>query len=332
MSKPNKILLIGCLGQIGQELVPALRAAYGEDKVIGADIKRASGALRGEKIRYIDLTTPSMLNQMIVEDGVDWIIHNASILSAVGEQNPELAMRVNFHHLNTVFDVCRSHPRMRLFVPSSISAFGPTTPAINTPNSTIQRPTTIYGVSKVYAELMGSYYGSRVPGFDFRCLRYPGIISATEPGGGTTDWAVDIFKHAVLYGRYEGCFLSRETTLPMMYMPDCLKATLQMMDVAESDLRSRVYNVTCMSLAPKHLEEEIRKYIPGFEVTYVEKDFRQRIADSWPRSIDDSEARSDWGWSPDYDVGKMTRHMLVAMKARMNAEGKQTVPLQNLKN
>lgn len=302
--------------------------------MIGVDIRKPRDRNFRFPVRYIDLSTPAMLNQMVVEEGVDWIIHNASILSAVGERNPDLAMQVNIDALNNVFHVARTQSsekaRIRLFVPSSISAFGPTTPRDMTPNETIQRPTTIYGVSKVYAELMGSYFNSPT-GIDFRSLRYPGILSASEPGGGTTDWAVHIFQQAVLYGKYEGCFLSPHTKLPMMHMADCIKATMQVMDADDSNWSTRVFNVQAVSLAPVDLEKAIQKFIPDFKIIYSPPgDFRQRIADSWPRGLDDSVARAEWGWKHDFDLESMTRDLLMSWKEKMDRKGARTIHIDGL--
>jgi len=254
-----------------------------------------------------------LLLPQIVDHQITWLVHNASILSAAGELDPLLAMKVNIDGLHNALELARRH-RLRILSPSSIAAFGPTTPRDATPDVTIMRPTTIYGVSKVYVELLGEYYERRF-GVDFRSLRYPGIISyQSPPGGGTTDYAVDIFWQALQHGRYE-CFLSSDTSLPMMFMPDCVRATVQLLQTPAERLRQRTFNVAAFSFTPAQLTAAIRTWLPRLQVTY-KPDFRQRIADSWPRSLDDAEARRQWDWSPKYSLLDMCDEMLknVALK------------------
>ncbi|MDR0437673.1 MAG: GDP-mannose 4,6-dehydratase, partial [Bacteroidales bacterium] len=240
---------------------------------------------------------------------IDGIIHLAAILSAVGEKNPQLAWNININGTMNVLEVAREKGIKRIFIPSSIAAFGPTTPCDKTPQDTILQPSTMYGVTKVAGELLGDYYVQKY-GMDIRGLRYPGIISNdTLPGGGTTDYAVAIFYDAVKHGKYE-CFLKEDTMLPMMYMPDCLKATTDLFLADFGKLKHHAgFNVGAFSVTPKELAASIRKFMPNFEITY-KPDFRQAIADSWPNSIDDSAAREEWGWKPQYDLDAMTEDML----------------------
>jgi nucleoside-diphosphate-sugar epimerase len=239
----------------------------------------------------------------------------AAILSAVGEQNPMMAWNVNMNGLINVLECARDRKMDRVLVPSSIAVFGPGTPLDNTPQETILRPTTMYGITKVAGELLGDYYVLKY-GLDVRGLRYPGIIShETLPGGGTTDYAVAIYYEAVKNKKYT-CFVREDTRLPMMYMPDCLKATISLLKADFNKLRHHCdFNVSAMSFSVKELADSIKKYIPEFEVSY-EPDFRQKIADSWPNSIDDSYAREEWGWKPDYDLDAMTRDMLSALQRK----------------
>jgi len=270
----------------------------------------------------------------VLEYGIDTIIHNASLLSAVGELNPQLAIRVNTRGVENVLEVARQQGAS-VFAPSTIAVFGPTTPRDFTSNDTIMRPTTIYGVTKIYLELLGEYYHNKY-GLDFRSMRYPGIVSSkTMPGGGTTDYAVAIFYEALKSGKYTS-FLSEKTALPMMYMPDCLKATKMLLEAPcvftllarrltlraiarvnrAASLTRRVYNITSMSFTPEQLAAAIQKELPSFEMSY-KPDFRQAIADTWPASLDDSDARKDWGWKPSYDIDSMARDMLRAIREKM---------------
>ncbi|MEI6696515.1 MAG: NAD-dependent epimerase/dehydratase family protein [Bacteroidota bacterium] len=307
----NKILVTGSSGQIGSELVLALRAIYGGENVIASDkCENASKKIQAsgpfEKLNVLDRDAIAFV---IDKYKIDAIIHLAAILSATGEKNPMLAWDVNINGLVNILELAREKKINRILIPSSIAAFGPTTPVDNTPQKTILKPTTMYGVTKVAGELLADYYVAKYS-MDIRGLRYPGIISnETLPGGGTTDYAVAIYYEAVKSGKYE-CFLSEDTNLPMMYMPDCLKATIDLFQADFSKLKNHSdFNVAAFSVTPKLLAASIKKYMPNFEITY-KTDFRQAIADSWPNSIDDSCAREEWGWEPAYDLDTMTQDML----------------------
>ncbi len=263
----------------------------------------------------VDATIREQMERAVEKHDIDTIVHMAAILSAVGEQNPMMAWNVNMNGLINVLECARDRKMDRVLVPSSIAVFGPGTPLDNTPQETILRPTTMYGITKVAGELLGDYYVLKY-GLDVRGLRYPGIIShETLPGGGTTDYAVAIYYEAVKNKKYT-CFVREDTRLPMMYMPDCLKATISLLKADFNKLRHHCdFNVSAMSFSVKELADSIKKYIPEFEVSY-EPDFRQKIADSWPNSIDDSYAREEWGWKPDYDLDAMTRDMLSALQRK----------------
>jgi len=256
------------------------------------------------------------------------VIHLSSILSASGEKDPQRAIELNVNGIQNILEVARKHG-LKVYSPSSIAAFGTTTPRVQTPDITIQRPNTIYGVSKVYLELLGCYYQEKY-GVDFRSLRYPGVISSeTLPGGGTTDYSVEIFYEALKHGKYT-CFLEKDTELPMMYMPDCLKATQTLLEANPKSLTQRVYNVTAFTLTPHILAQQIKKYMPNFVIEY-RPDFRQNIANSWPKSLNDSLARKDWGWSPDYDLDAMTIDMLLKLRDKLKYHDP-SIPLQALTN
>jgi nucleoside-diphosphate-sugar epimerase len=312
----EKILVIGATGQIGSELVPKLREKFGSENVVALGHSKTPPAefVSNGPFESADATDKEALAKIIEKYGITIIYHLASLLSATGEKNPDLAWQVNLGGLKIVLDLARQSKIKRLFWPSSIAAFGPTTPKDNTPNETIMRPTTMYGVTKVAGELLCEYY-RKVYGLDIRSLRFPGIISyKTPPGGGTTDYAVAIFYEAIANNKYT-CFVKPETVLPMMYMPDCIKATLDLMAAEESKLKHLCYNLTAMSFSAQELAEAIKKHLPEFECTY-EPDFRQAIADSWPKSIDDSVARQEWNWQPEYDLAKMTEEMLKEIKLK----------------
>lgn len=314
----RRILVTGAAGQIGSELTRALRARYGPENVVASDIRTDAGAgLPGPgPTERLDVLDASAIVAVIKKHAIDTIYHMAALLSAVGEQKPQLAWDVNLNGTFRILEAARENNLVRVFCPSSIAVFGPETPRVYTPNETILKPRTMYGLTKVAGELLGNYYVQRF-GLDVRGCRYPGIIShETQPGGGTTDYAVAIFFEAVSQGRYT-CFLREDTRLPMMYMPDCLKATLDLMEADFSRLRHHAdFNVTAMSFSAGELAAEIKKHLPEFEVTYA-PDYRQAIADSWPESIDDSAAREEWGWKPDYDLARMTEDMINAVRRRL---------------
>ncbi len=316
-----RILVIGATGQIGSELTLALRRRYGSENVVAAFHRTPlPPPLRdsGPSVR-LDVTDRAELEEAVREYKPNVIYHLAAILSAKGEENPAAAWRVNLGGLYNVLEVARAGGVRQVFWPSSIAVFGPKTPKDNTPQDTVLSPTTMYGVTKVAGEYLCDYYARRFR-LDVRGVRYPGIISSeTPPGGGTTDYAVEMFYAAVKGERYT-CFVRPDTVLPMMYMPDCLKAAIQLMEADPSSLTRRAdYNVAAMSFSADELAAEIRKHIPSFQVEY-RPDFRQEIADSWPRSIDDSAAREDWGWEPSYDLSRMVEDMLARLKRRLQAE------------
>jgi nucleoside-diphosphate-sugar epimerase len=321
MSKTNmkKILITGAVGQIGSELTLALRAKFGNDNVVatGRKTKPSDVLFNSGPFEFIDITDIETVDKVIRDYDIDTVYNMAAILSAAGEKNPQLCWNVNINGLYNIFDLAIKYDLARVFVPSSIAVFGPQTPRINTPQDTILKPTTMYGVSKVAGELLGDYYVKKY-NLDVRGLRYPGIISSeTLPGGGTTDYAVEIFYEAVKNHKYT-CFVKEDTILPMMYMPDCIKASIDLMDADISKLNHHCdFNVTAMSFSVGELEKEIKKYIPEFECRY-KPDFRQDIADSWPQSIDDSVARDEWNWKPSYDLSKMSKDMIEKLSKRFN--------------
>jgi nucleoside-diphosphate-sugar epimerase len=318
----HKILMTGAAGQIGTELLKALRAKYGRDAVIASDIQVPAGSDIRESgpFEILDVTKSSDVEAVVEKHSIGTIYHMAAILSATGEKNPPLAWDVNINGTYNILEAARVRKMDRVFIPSSIAAFGPETPRSETPQETILRPRTIYGVTKVAGELLGDYYVRRF-GLDVRGCRFPGIIShETLPGGGTTDYAVAIFFEAVKNGRYT-CFLREDTRLPMMYMPDCLKSVLDLMDADFGSLEHHAdFNLAAMSFTPAELAAEIARHVPGFTCDY-QPDFRQQIADSWPMTIDDSAARREWGWKPDYDLAAMTADMIAVLKKR-RAEGR----------
>ncbi|MBM3297635.1 MAG: NAD-dependent epimerase/dehydratase family protein [Candidatus Aminicenantes bacterium] len=311
--KPIKILVTGAGGQIGTELVRALRQRHGRDNVTATDVVEPSPQAMAEgPFALLDVTRRADVAAAVESRRIDVVYHLAAILSARGEKNPGLAWEVNINGTFNVLEVAREKGLARVFCPSSIAVFGPETPKENTPQETVLRPKTMYGLTKVAGELLGDYYVQK-HGLDVRGCRYPGIIShETLPGGGTTDYAVAIFFEAVKNGRY-ACFLRPETRLPMMYMPDCLKATLDLMEADFGRLKHHCdFNLASMSFSAEELAAEIRKHIPGLVVAY-RPDFRQAIADSWPRTIDDAAAREEWGWKPAFDLASMTADMLRAV-------------------
>lgn len=317
----KRILVTGALGQIGSELVPALRERYGNDAVIASDVRviRLDVAQTNGPFEYIDVTHAREIQDVVRRYNIDTIFHLASLLSAVAEEKPHMAWSVNMGGLYRVLEVARQL-QCSVFFPSSIGAFGPGTPKIETPQDTIQRPTTMYGVTKVSGELLCDYYHHRF-GVETRGVRYPGLIShVAPPGGGTTDYAVEIFYEALRHRRYT-CFLRSDSCLDMMYMPDALQAAIGVMEADPQRLVHRnAFNVTAMNFTPEALAEEIRKFIPDFEIEYQVDPVRQAIADSWPDSLDDSAAKQEWGWRPTYDLESMTRDMLDKLGLRLQIE------------
>jgi nucleoside-diphosphate-sugar epimerase len=319
----DKILVIGAIGQIGSELTMALRGIYGNDNVIATNCKvdasrivpSARRVMESGPFEYLDILDKQGIFEISKKNGVNMIVDLAAILSAVGEQNPLLAWDVNINGMVNVLEVARELKMKQVLVPSSIAVFGPGTPLECAPQETVLKPSTMYGITKVAGELLGDYYVKKF-GLDVRGLRYPGIISyETLPGGGTTDYAVGIYFDAVKHGKYT-CFVTEETRLPMMYMPDCLKSTIDLMQADFSKLKHHCdFNVGAMSFSAGELAASIRKYIPGFEIEY-KPDFRQKIADSWPNAVDDSAAREEWGWKPSFDLDAMTKDMLENIKIK----------------
>ncbi len=314
----EKILVIGAGGQLGSELTQGLWKLHGKGNVIATDIKGPEGVLGKGDFELLDVLKPEQLETLITKSKITQIYHLAAVLSATGEKNPKLAWHLNMDGLVHVLDAAVTHKVRKVYWPSSIAAFGPTTPKIKTPQDTIMDPTTVYGISKQAGERWCEWY-FRNKGLDVRSLRYPGLIGyKTKPGGGTTDYAVDIFFKALTQKKFE-CFLKPDTYLPMMYMDDAVKATLELMEAPADKIKVRSsYNVTGMSFCPSEVATEIRKYIPDFEITYA-PDFRQSIADSWPKSINDSVARIDWGWNPAFGLEEMTSDILKNLPVLLQA-------------
>jgi nucleoside-diphosphate-sugar epimerase len=319
----RNILVTGAFGQIGSELVPALQQRYGAGHIVVSDIRMVplySHVATERNYENVDCTQPQQILEAVRRHDIDTIYHLAALLSAVAEERPHLAWSINMGGLYNVLEVARQC-RCRVFFPSSIGAFGPSTPREHTPQVTIQRPTTMYGVTKASGELLCDYYAARFR-LDVRGLRLPGLISyVAPPGGGTTDYAVEIFYQALRYKHYR-CFLEPVTRLDMMYMPDATRAMCELMEADGAALKYRnAYNVTAMSISPADLAGEIRKHIPGFAIDYQVDPVRQSIADSWPRSLDDSAAREDWGFAPRYDLATMTADMLARLGEKVTGPG-----------
>lgn len=313
----DKILVIGSAGQIGSELIYALREIYGSDNVICSDVNEQCCCKLKESgpFEVLNILDKNALMEVCKKYHINAIVNMAAILSATGEQNPMLAWDVNMNGLINVLEIAREWKMKQVMVPSSIAVFGPGTPLERAPQETVLKPTTMYGLTKVAGELLGDYYVNKY-GLDVRGLRYPGIIShETLPGGGTTDYAVAIYYEAIKHKKYT-CFVKADTRLPMMYMPDCIKATIDLMQADFSKLKHHSdFNVGSMSFNVTELAEAIKKHIPDFEIDY-KPDFRQKIADSWPNDVDDTPAREEWGWKPDYDLNTMTEDMLKNIKIK----------------
>jgi len=308
------ILVLGASGQIGTELTQKLRLIYGNSNIIASDIREGNEEMMASgPFEIIDATDKATILNIIKKYNVTQVYLLAAMLSATAEQYPQKAWNLNMNSLLAVLDLAKEKHIQQIYWPSSIAVFGPTTPKENTPQKTVMEPSTVYGISKVSGEFWCSYYHEKY-GVDVRSLRYPGIISLkTKPGGGTTDYAVDIYFKALKEEKFE-CFLSENTRLPMMYMDDAVNATIQLMQAKSEDIKIRnSYNLAAMDFTPKEVAKAIKQYIPNFKITY-KSDFRQEIADSWPSSIDDSKARSDWGWQHQFDLESMTKDIFKNLK------------------
>lgn len=312
----EKILVIGASGQIGVELTMALRKIYGNINVVASDLREQNPLLVGTgPYVSLDVMNKEMLHVQVIRQGITQIYHLAAILSATGEKNPSLAWHLNMQGLLNVLDIAREEKLQKVYWPSSIAVFGPTSPKKKCPQQTIIEPTTVYGISKYAGEFWCNYFHQRF-GVDVRSLRYPGLISyKSPPGGGTTDYAIEIFYEALEEKKYE-CFLDEDTYLPMMYMPDAIRATIELMEAPANKISVRTsYNISAMSFSPKEIGAEIKKHIPDFKISY-KPDYRQAIANSWPQSIDDSVARKDWAWKEEYDLPAMTKDMFENLTVR----------------
>ncbi len=312
----NKTLVIGSSGQIGGELVLALRKKYGNENVIASDIKEESEFTKGTgPFVTLNAMDKEGIREIVKKEGVKNIYLLAALLSATGEKDPKLCWELNMESLRGILDIGVDE-NLKIFWPSSIAVFGPTTPRENTPQATVMEPTTMYGVTKYAGELLAQYYHNKF-GLDIRSIRYPGLISwKSEPGGGTTDYAVAIFYGAIKEKKYTS-FLNESSYLPMMYMDDAIRATIELMDAPRESLKNTMaYNLSAISFSPKEISEEIKKHIPEFEISYA-PDHRQSIADSWPKSIDDVVARKEWGWKHEFDLPKMVSVMLENLKEKL---------------
>lgn len=310
----EKILVIGASGQIGVELTLALRKIYGNTNVVASDLREENDLLKGTgPYVSLDVMNKEMLHVQVIRQNITQIYLLAAILSATGEKNPNLAWNLNMQSLLNVLDIAREEKLTKVYWPSSIAVFGPTSPKQNCPQQTVIEPITVYGISKYAGEFWCNYYHQRY-GVDVRSLRYPGLISyKSAPGGGTTDYAVEIFHEALEEKKYE-CFLKEDTYLPMMYMPDAIRATIELMEAPADKISIRTsYNLSGMSFSPKEIAAAIQKQIPDFNISY-KPDYRQAIANSWPQSIDDAVARNDWGWKEEFDLNAMVADMLINLK------------------
>lgn len=310
----DKILVIGASGQIGVELTLGLRKIYGNANVVASDLREQNPLLEGTgPYVSLDVMNKEMLHVQVIRQNITQIYLLAAILSATGEKNPGLAWNLNMQGLLNVLDIAREEKLHKVYWPSSIAVFGPTSPRKNCPQQTIIEPITVYGISKYAGEFWCNYFHQRYA-VDVRSIRYPGLISyKSAPGGGTTDYAVEIFHEALEEKKYE-CFLQEDTYLPMMYMPDAIRATIELMEAPAHKIKTRTsYNVSGMSFSPKEIGAEIQKHIPEFTISY-KPDYRQAIANSWPQSIDDAVARNDWGWKEEYDLPAMTKDMLMNLQ------------------
>lgn len=311
----KRIVITGGLGQLGLALASKLRSIYGRDNVLLTDIRKPDNeTLADGPFAYADVLDYGQMKQLMVNHGCDWLIHLSALLSAIGEQNVPLAMKVNIDGFHNALNLS-NELGMRLFVPSTIGAFGEDSPKNPTPDLCIQRPRTIYGVSKVHMELMGEYYNHKT-GLDFRCLRYPGIISAnSKPGGGTTDYAVEIF-HSALAGSDFLCGLRNDSRLPMMHIDDCINATVKFIQAPNEQLKQRTYNIGAMDFTPDEIYTEIRKHFPNFQMHYDVNPLLQSIADSWPDVFDDQNARADWGMNHYYDLPRLVEDMFESLRGQ----------------
>jgi nucleoside-diphosphate-sugar epimerase len=318
--KKEKILVIGAAGQLGTELIDGLWRFYGKEHVVASDIKEPQGILAEGNFEILDVMKPKKLETILQKGEFTQVYHLAAVLSATGEKNPKSAWRLNMESLIHVLDAAIASKIQKVYWPSSIAVFGPSTPKKNTPQFTIMDPITIYGISKQAGERWCEWYWKN-HGLDVRSLRYPGLIGyKSQPGGGTTDYAVEIFLKALKEKRYE-CFLKPDTYLPMMYMDDAVKATIDLMEAPSEKVKVRsAYNIAGMSFCPSEIAEEIKKHVPDFEITY-QPDFRQGIADSWPDSIDDSAAYKQWGWKPLFSLEKMTKVMIEQLSRSAGSMG-----------
>lgn len=313
----KKIMITGALGQIGTELGHYLQQVMGPKNIVLTDINLPENKkIEDEIIEYLDVTDKQAAARIIDKYEIDTIYHMAALLSGAGELKPDKCWNVNINGLKNILDIAREKKSVRVFTPSSIAVFGPDTPKLNTPQETVLNPNTMYGLTKVSGELLSAYYVKKY-NVDVRGIRYPGIISSeVMPCGGTTDYAVEIFYQAIKTGSYT-CFLKEDTVLPMMYLPDAIKGTVELMETDFDRLIHHTsFNMTAFSFSPAQLAAEIKKHIPGFTISY-KPDFRQAIAESWPQTIDDSAARKEWNWNPHFTLEKMVADMIHRLKAKL---------------